>query len=168
MQLFRRATVPDAVKAVPLPPGERRIAWALTTQGQPVVASSRGLYLPGVPPLPWDGIERVHWDQPLLSVLELTERAGSGQRHHVELDLAHDTDLPETVRTRVTASVAWSTHVKLQPAGGVRVVGRPIRRRRVCARRRRSTSPPPAGRSGNSTAQQPPDRVAAGHLTGYR
>jgi hypothetical protein len=124
MQLFRRATVPDAVKAVPLPPGERRIAWALTTQGQPVVASSRGLYLPGVPPLPWDGIERVHWDQPLLSVLELTERAGSGQRHHVELDLAHDTDLPETVRTRVTASVAWSTHVKLQPAGGVRVVGR--------------------------------------------
>jgi hypothetical protein len=116
--------VPDAVKAVSLPPGERRIAWALTPDGDAVVATSRALYLPSGATLAWDGIERAYWEKPALDVIELTEHAGSGQRHHVELDLAHDTELPEAVRARVSASVAWSSHVKLRPAGGVRIVGR--------------------------------------------
>jgi hypothetical protein len=116
--------VPDAVKAVQLPAGERRVAWALTPEGAAVVASSRALHLPDGTSLPWDGIERAHWETPVLDVMELTEHAGSGRRHHVELDLEHDTDLPSVVRSRVSASVAWSSHVKLQPRGGVRIVGR--------------------------------------------
>jgi hypothetical protein len=124
MALFRRTTLPDVVKAVQLGPGERRVAWALTPTGEPVVASTRALYLPDRTALAWDEVERAHWDKPQLVVTELTEREGSGRVHRVDLDLAHDTDLPEVVRARVSASVAWSTHVKLQPAGGVRIVGR--------------------------------------------
>jgi hypothetical protein len=116
--------VADAVKAVALGPGERRVAWATTPDGQPVVASTRALYLPDGTTLGWDEIERAHWEKPVLRVIELTEREGSGTRHEVALDLAHDTDLPQEVRTRVSTSFAWSSHVKLQPAGGVRIVGR--------------------------------------------
>jgi hypothetical protein len=121
---FRRTAVPDAVKAVPLGAGERRVAWAVTPTGEAVVASSRGLYLPDGTTLPWDEVERAHWDKPELLVRELTEHEGSGRVHRVTLDLDHDTDLPEEVRARVSASVAWSSHVKLQPSGGVRIVGR--------------------------------------------
>lgn len=116
--------MPDAVKAVALGPGERRVAWATTPDGHPVVASNRALYLPDGSRLAWDEIERAHWEQPSLHLIELTERAGAGRRHEVTLDLAHDTDLPEAVRTRVSASVAWSSRVRLRPAGGVRIVGR--------------------------------------------
>jgi hypothetical protein len=112
------------VKAVALGPGERRIAWAITTDGQPVVAGTRALHLPDGATLAWDEIERVHWEKPSLQLIELTEHEGSGRRHEVRLDLDHDTDLPEEVRTRVSASFAWSSHVRLRPAGGVRIVGR--------------------------------------------
>jgi hypothetical protein len=116
--------VPDAVKAIALGPGERRVAWAITPDEQPVVASTRALYLPDGTTLAWDAIERVHWEKTTLHLIELTEHEGSGRRHQVTLDLDHDTDLPEEVRTRVSASFAWSSHVKLRPAGGVRIVGR--------------------------------------------
>lgn len=124
MGIFRRTAVPAAVKGVALGPGERRVAWATTPDGQPVVASTRALYLPDGMTLAWDAIERVHWDRPVLRLIELTERAGGGQQHRVELDLDQDTDLPVEVRARISASVAWSSHVKLRPAGGVRIVGR--------------------------------------------
>ena len=124
MPLFRRAAVPEAVKAVELGAGERRVAWALTPDGDAVVASTRALYLPDGSTLAWDAIERAHWDKPVLRLIELTEQEGTGARHEVSLDLEHDTDLPETVRARIGASVAWSSHVKLRPSGGVRIVGR--------------------------------------------
>jgi hypothetical protein len=122
--LFRRTAVPDVVKAVVLGPGERRVAWATTPDGQPVVASTRALYLPDGTTLAWDEVERAHWEKPTLQLIELTEREGSGRRHQVDLDLTHDTDLPQEVRARIGASFAWSSHVKLRPAGGVRIVGR--------------------------------------------
>ena len=125
MGVLRRRTTPDAVKAVPLDRGERRVAWALTTEGEPVVATNVGLRLPDEPVLPWDHIERASFNRPVLTVLELAEVEGTGAAHQVSLDLDGDvTDLPETVRARVAASVAWSSHTKLAPAGGVRIVGR--------------------------------------------
>ena len=39
MPLFRRNRPPEAVTAVELERGDRRLAWALTTDGQPVVAT---------------------------------------------------------------------------------------------------------------------------------
>jgi len=123
MPLFRRRGVPDAVRAVTLEPGERRLGWALTTRGDAVLATSAGLRLPGQPPLAWADVERATWRRPVLAVSRVAPVDGAGQRW--ELALAEDDgDLPDVVRTQVTASVAWSNHVRLQPAGGVRLVGR--------------------------------------------
>ena len=121
---FRRTPVPAVVKDLPLEPGERRAAWALTPAGEAVVATDRALHLPGVEPLAWEDMERASFAAPVLTVIELTEREGSGQRHVVELDLSSGTDLPAVVRTRVSASVAWSSRVRLVPQGAVRIVGR--------------------------------------------
>src|SRR4051794_2278946 len=125
MGLLRRRTVPDAVRAVALDRRERRAAWAMTVYGEPGVATDVGLRLPDQPVLPWDQIERASFSRPVLTVLELAEVEGTGAAHQVSLDLDGDlTDLPETVRARVAGSVAWSSHTKLVPAGGVRIVGR--------------------------------------------
>ena len=125
MRPFRRRTVPDAVRQLSLEPGERRVAYALTTAGEPVVATDRGLRLPGRPLLEWEQIAKASFVKPVLTVMELADVEGTGTRHSVELDLSDgQTDLPATVRARVAASVAWSSHTRLAPAGGVRIVGR--------------------------------------------
>lgn len=122
MALFSRRRVPDVVRAVPLEPGERRVGWALTDRGEPVVVSDRGLHAPGEPRLDWPDVERAVWKRPLLTVLGMHERQGAGRT--ISLTLADEGDLPDVVRARVSASVAWSSHAGLHPAGGVRVVGR--------------------------------------------
>ena len=127
MRLFRRRPVPDVVRAVALAPGDRRTAWSLTDDGRPVVVTTLGLLLPGRELVTWAQVERATWQRPVLTVAELAPGdapvAGAGPR--TELRLAEDDGgLPEAVRAGVSGSVAWSTHVRLQPAGGVRVVGR--------------------------------------------
>lgn len=109
------------MRDVAVPAGERRLGWALTTTGDPVVATDAALLLPGGR-LEWRRIERAGWAPPVLVVDEVAEVAGAGARH--ELTLTDEADLPAVVRTRVTASVAWSSHSRLSPHGGVRVVGR--------------------------------------------
>ena len=124
MGLLRRRTVPEAVKSRQLERGERRVSWALTTDGRPVVATERALYLPDGERLEWEQVERATFSRPVLTVNELAEVEGTGRRHTIELDLDGVTDLPETVRARVAASVAWSSHTRLTADGGVRIVGR--------------------------------------------
>jgi hypothetical protein len=114
--------VPDAIKAVALPDHQRRLAWALTEAGEPVVAGDRDLVLPGGGALAWTDIERVSWKRPDLLVVEASEVEGSGAHHR--LRLAGDGDLPGVVYDRVSGSVAFQTHEKLAPGGGVRLVGR--------------------------------------------
>lgn len=122
MPLFRRRSVPDAVRAVALEPGERRLGWGLTTAGEAVLATSAGLRLPGRPPLPWADVEKATWRRPTLTVTRVSRVEGEGQRW--QLELADEDELPDVVRTQVTGSVAWSNHVRLTPSGGVRLVGR--------------------------------------------
>ena len=107
---------------MPLAPGDRRLAWAMTVSGDPVVASDLALHLPGSESLPWSSVERVSWRRPLLEVLHVALVEGSGQRW--SLELADEHGLAEVVRSRVTSSVAWSNHLRLRPSGGVRIVGR--------------------------------------------
>lgn len=102
--------------------GERRTAWGLTTAGDPVVATDVGLRVPGPVRVDWPDVEKATWKRPVLEVLEVAAVSGTGRRWRFEL--AEEGELPETVRSAVTATVAWSTHVGLHPAGGVRVVGR--------------------------------------------
>jgi hypothetical protein len=123
VKLFRRRPVPDAVRAVRLEPGDRRVAWAVTVDAEPVVATGRGLVLPGRDLLAWADVERVVWRRPELRVLELAEVAGSGRATTVVLE-GEDGGLPDVVQAGVTGSVAWTTHLRVQPQGGVRVVGR--------------------------------------------
>ena len=110
------------VRALRLEPGERRLAWGLTVHGDAVLATGVGLYLPQTPRLPWHEVEKVTWQRPVLEVLRVATISGTGSRWR--LTLAEEGELPDVVRSQVTASVAWSTHVALEPAGGVRIVGR--------------------------------------------
>ena len=123
MALLRRR-VPAAVRAVPVPPAERRTAWATTAAGEPVVATDQALLLPGGGRLAWAQVEHVTWRLPTLTVTEVAEVEGAGAAHVLELDDADG--LPAEVRTRVTGSVAWSSHERLSPVGGVRIVGRRV------------------------------------------
>jgi hypothetical protein len=122
MPLFGRRRVPDAVTAVPLDPGERRTAWGLTPGGEPVVATELGLRLPGQPRLDWSDVERAVWARPVLTVQRVASFAGTGERRSVQLE--DEGTLPDAVRSAVSDSVGWSSHYRLAPSGGVRVVGR--------------------------------------------
>ncbi len=74
----------------------------------------------------WHAVEKATWVPPTLSVRVLADGAavvaGTGPAYLVVL--SEPGGLPEVIRTRVTGSVAWSSHSRLRPAGGVRVVGR--------------------------------------------
>lgn len=107
---------------VPLDPGERRLAWALSTGGAAVVATDLGLHLPGQPRIGWPDIERVSWKAPMMRVEGIGEVVGGGP--HWEVQLPDPRNLPEVVRSRVVESIGWSEHRRLSPSGGVRLVGR--------------------------------------------
>lgn len=115
------------MRGVVLPPGDRRTAWALTADGRPVVATQQGLVLPGRERVDWADVERAGWQRPVLTVVESAVAeprvAGTGRTTTVTLE-DDDGGLPEAVRAGVTSSVAWSSRVRLAPAGGARVVGR--------------------------------------------
>ena len=114
-----RRTLPDAVRAV----DDRRLAWGVTEDGVTLVAAPTCLYVDGEPLL-WTAVEKVGWAAPLLRVTEIAEVEGTGRVHLWEL--AEDHRLSETIRERVTASVAWSDVRALSPAGAVRLVGRRV------------------------------------------
>ena len=122
MRLGRRR-LPDAVTAVELLPGERRLAWGLTLDGRAVVATAERLLLPDAV-LTWPQVERAGWQPPRLTVAETAEVEGAGTSHVVEL--AEAGDLPGIVRARVTSSIGWSDQRRLTPAGTVRLVGRRV------------------------------------------
>lgn len=121
-RLLRRRPVPEPVRKLVLEPGERRTAWGLTTAGDPVVATDLGLHLPQGGRLDWHEVERAVWRRPVLTVSKVAQVDGTGERWQVEL--AEEADLADVIRTSVIASVGWTNHVRLQPAGGVRLVGR--------------------------------------------
>jgi hypothetical protein len=124
VSFWRRRSLPPAVRAVVLPPGERRVAWGVTLDGAAVVATDRAIVLPDGSRLDWARVEKAVWKPPQLTVLETAEVEATGRRHVLALD--DPGDLPATVRARVTGSVAWSVHERLSPSGGVRVVGRRV------------------------------------------
>lgn len=119
---LRRRPVPEVVRTVALEPGERRRAWGVTTLGDPVVATDLGLHLPRSGRIAWSDVERATWKRPVLGISKVASVDGAGARW--QLELAEEAELADVVRSAVTASVAWTNHVRLQPGGGVRIVGR--------------------------------------------
>ncbi|MCW2544985.1 MAG: hypothetical protein JWM40_2537 [Frankiales bacterium] len=114
-----RTRLPPAVRAITT--DERRLAWGLTTDGLALVATPTSLYA-GTEQLAWVGVEKVIWQPPLLTLVEVADVEGTGARRSWSLD--QDAKLAETVRACVTSSVGWTDRRSLGAAGHVRLVGR--------------------------------------------
>ena len=134
MSFLRRRPKLPAARRPPLEPDERVLAWAQIGEGEdaPVmVATNRGLWLPEGDRLGWHEIHKAAWSGRELRITPAEvaeERAGyavlvdAPVRGYLVLDPG---ELPDQVRTRVTRSVAYTSHHPL-PVGGVRVVGRRV------------------------------------------
>ena len=131
MNIFRRRPRLPAELRPALDPGERVLAWAAVGEGQALVATNRGLWLPGATRLGWHEIHKAAWSGRELRVIP-AEVAEVREDYAVLVDapaltflLLDPGELPDQVRTRVTRSVAYTAHHPL-PVGGVRVVGRRV------------------------------------------
>jgi hypothetical protein len=132
MAFFRRRTLP-ADKRPRLEREERVVAWAQTPAGDAVVATNRGLFLPGRPArLPWHQIHKAVWSGRELMVTP-AETVEERDGYEVAEDLPSEghllldpRDLPRQVYTRVTRSVAYTVHHQVPGGGGVRVVARRV------------------------------------------
>lgn len=120
---LRRGSLPTAVRdALALERGERVLAAAPTRGGSHVTATTTALHLPtpegGYTRIPWERVDHATWKEGHLHVQETS----TGAEHHVRL--TEPGSVPETVRERVTATVAV-THQAVLPGGGkVRIAGR--------------------------------------------
>lgn len=143
---FRRARLPASLRAaLDLEPGERVIAHARAGSTGPggsagsagsaghgagyAVATDRALYLPdagqraaGTRRVGWEHIDHAEWQRGGLYVREVASLDEEPREHRVPVTAARA--LPETIRERVTSSIAINLHRKLDTTGGVRVVGR--------------------------------------------
>ena len=127
--LLRRATPPERVRALRLPRGEHREAWALTSDGGAVVLTDAGVRLVGPDGsggelVPWVEVDRATWDPPRL-VLEPSPRDGLPLPAQV-VELADPRDVPRQLRARVDATIVWSGRRPLATVRGahVRLVAR--------------------------------------------
>jgi hypothetical protein len=121
---------PPAEALAALGPDERLTGWGTTEDGDAVLATTHGLWLPGDAErrhLPWHTIHKATWEQGALRIIPGVdiEPGVVADGEPVLVRLLEPRDLPAEVRTRVTRSVAYSSHHPL-PGGGVRVVARRI------------------------------------------
>jgi hypothetical protein len=128
--LFRRRPRLPAGLKPPLEPDERILSWA-EAEGGALVATNRGLWLPDGKRLGWHEIHKAAWSGRELRVTP-AEVAQDRAGYAVLVDgpvltflLLSPGQLPDQVRTRVTRSVAYTTHHSMN-SGGVRVVGRRV------------------------------------------
>jgi hypothetical protein len=111
---------------------ERVVAWAeVAGSDQPVVVTNLGLWTPGAKRVGWHEIHKVTWTGRDLAVVpagvdaEADGYVVATDLPAVRLVLPDPRDVPDQVRTRVTRSVAYTSHHRLD-GGGVRVVARRI------------------------------------------
>jgi hypothetical protein len=118
---------PPAGSAERLGRDERLTGWGLTSAGEPVLTTTRGLWLPGSDRLDWHLIHKAVWDRDTLRIVPAVTVSDGVVADGPELSVAlsQPRDVPEEIRTRVTRSVAYSVYHPL-PGGGVRVVARRV------------------------------------------
>jgi hypothetical protein len=132
MALFKRKPKLPAGQRPALDPDERILAWARAAEDGVVVATNRGLWLPGLSRLGWHEIHKAVWSGRELVVTPATvvdERDGYtvvADQPILSTLLVDPGDVPDQVRTRVTRSVAYTEHHQLPEGGGVRVVARRV------------------------------------------
>ena len=133
MGLFRRRPKLPADRRPALDRDERVLAWADAGDGQVVVATNLGLWLPGRGRLGWHLVHKAAWSGRELTVTP-AEPAGQSDGYEVVADgpavtflMLDPGELPHQVRSRVTRSVAYTMHHPLSQGGaGVRVVARRV------------------------------------------
>jgi hypothetical protein len=128
--LRRRPPIPAGLKPA-LAPDERVLTWAPISDDQILVATNYGLWKPDGTRLGWHEIHKAAWSGRELRITP-AEVAEERDGYTVLVDgpvvsflLLEPGELPDQVRTRVTRSVAYTTHHPLS-AGGVRIVGRRV------------------------------------------
>ncbi|GIF16190.1 hypothetical protein [Actinoplanes teichomyceticus] len=132
MKLFRRRPALPAESRPPLEAEERVVAWCPCEPEGVVVATNRGVWLPGAEQrLGWHEIHKAAWSGRELRITP-AEVAEERDGYTVLVDGPEATflllapgEVPDQVRSRVTRSVAYTTHHALE-RGGVRVVGRRV------------------------------------------
>ncbi|TDE20467.1 hypothetical protein [Actinomadura sp. 6K520] len=120
---LRRGTLPSAVRdALRLERGERVLAAAPTRGGSHVTATTAALHLPttsgGFTRIPWERVDHATWKDGWLHVQETS----AGAAH--DIGLTDPGSVPETVRERVTATIAVSHQAVLPGGTKVRIAGR--------------------------------------------
>jgi hypothetical protein len=126
---FRRPRPPAEVTDR-LERDERLLAWGRTTDGDVVVATPKGLSVPGGRRFGWHEIDKAAWAESALTVIE--GRVTDDDPDFVEdqppqtWTLEETGTIPNVVRIRVNRSVAVTEHHDLHPSGGVRIVGRRV------------------------------------------
>ncbi len=121
---------PPAEALAGLPPDERVTSWAVAGPGEVLVATPLGLWLGADEErhrISWDAIHKATWADGVMTILPGVEVEPGvvADDEPVRVTLAEPRDLPVEVRTRVTRSVAHSSHHTL-PGGGVRIVARRV------------------------------------------
>lgn len=123
-----RRTGPPAVAAVRLGSDERVLAWAETADGDAVVATPAGLWLPGHERLPWHLVTHVVWTGTVLTVTGSTEVEPSvlEATPPVSVPVAEAGNLPETVQQRFYSSRTHTSRYPLPGGGSAIVVARRV------------------------------------------
>jgi hypothetical protein len=132
VSIFRRRPKLPASLRPALGPEERVLAWArVSSPDGALVATNHGLWLPDGKRLGWHEIHKAAWSGRELRITP-AEVAEERDGYQVMVDapvigflLLEPGELPDQVRTRVTRSVAYTSHHPMN-TGGVRVVGRRV------------------------------------------
>lgn len=130
--IFRRRSAPPPELRPAVERDERILTWATTTsEGAVVVATNRGLWLPGLHRLGWHEIIKATWSGRELTVVPgrvVEERDGYtvvADQPAISALLLEPRHVPHQVQVRVTKSVPITSHHEL-PGGGVRVAARRV------------------------------------------
>ncbi|MGB9378802.1 MAG: hypothetical protein WCB04_14960 [Mycobacteriales bacterium] len=120
---------PPAGATASLDADDRLLSWASTTGGY-VVASRRGLRLPGERFVPWHRVDKAVWRDGVLQIIEAVQDEPGVMRAlaPATYELAEPRNLPSVVQARVTQSVASTSRHPLpgRDAGAIRVVARRV------------------------------------------
>lgn len=123
MRLRSRRLPDDASAAAGVQPGEYVIAWAPVDGGETVIASDRGLRLPGPAELiPWQRVVLAAWDGAVLQVRTVDDRGRP--EPVVRLSIDEGSDLAAAVRDRVMDNVVITERVPITSDLGALLVAR--------------------------------------------
>lgn len=125
---FAPRSAPPPAATARLDRDERVLAWADTPDGDAVVATPAGLWLPGLERLPWHLVTHVVWTGSVLTVTAAREVTASVLEIEtpVSVRLTEPQNLPETIQHRFYSSRTHTSRYPLPGGGGVIVVARRV------------------------------------------